>query len=205
MRFALVTAAVMAACVLVSCLGIEDTFTINDNGSGRLVFEYKISQVFKNLDKTEGDAAIKEAPLPLTEADVRKALAKNDGVTVVSVRQWEDDTDIHVQGEVAFKTVAALNRSDLFEMMPVSLTKENGKTVFTQVISEQREPLDQKDLDAYEGLIDGYQITVTVKAPRAITAASLGVVSPDKRSVTYTLSLADYMKLSEKTELRVSW
>ncbi len=205
MRFAVIAAAVLAACALVSCLGIDNTFSINEDGSGRLVFEYRISQMFRNLDKTEGDADVKNAPLPLTEAEVRRSLAKIDGLTVVSVRQWEDDTDIHVRGEIAFRTVAVLNQSDLFADMPVALARQNGQTVFTQLVTEKREALDQESLDAYEGLLTGYDITIVVKAPRAISSANLGKLSADKRELTYTISLTDFMRLTERTELRVAW
>jgi hypothetical protein len=205
MRCAVIVAALVAAGALVSCLSVDTAFSINENGGGQLVFQYRISQMFKNLDKTEGDAELKNAPLPLTEADVRRALAKNPGVSVVSVRQWEDDTDVYVKGEITFKTVAALNQSDLFADMPVSLVKENGQTVFTQMITDKREPLDQETLDAYQGLMEGYTITITVKPPRPILTASRGQLSADKRILTYTISLADFMRLTERTELRISW
>ncbi len=188
-----------------SCLGVDNDFSINDNGSGRLVFQYRISQMFKNLDKTEGDAELKNAPLPVTEAEVRQALSKIDGVSVASVRQWEDDTDIWVKGELNFRTVAALNQSDLFDDMPVSLVKEGERTVFSQILCEKREPLDKESLAAYQGLFEGYAITISLHAPRPISSANRGQLSADKRSLTYTISLSDFMRLAERTELRISW
>jgi hypothetical protein len=205
MRFALLGLGLLSAVMLFSCLGIENTYTINENGGGRLAFQYRVSQMFRNLDKTEGDAAVKNAPLPISEADLRQSFSKIDGVTVLAVKQWEDETDIYVKGEIEFKTVAALNKSEALGDMPVSLVKEGAVTTFIQVLCEKREPLDAATLEAYRGLFEGYAMTFRINAPRPIVAANHGELSADKRTLTYTISLIDFVRITEKTEWRVSY
>jgi hypothetical protein len=207
MKSVILAAGIGLILLLVSCLGVESGITLNDNGSGKLAFQYRISKMFTSLEKNEAEADRPELPLPVSKQDLEQSLAKVKGVTLTGAEQTETDTDIVLKGEIRFDSVAALNKSGLFDDMPVVLSKEGGQTVFTQLIADAREPLDQETLDAYRQFFDGYEIVLKVTAPKAIVspAPEHGEFSADKRTLTYRISLMDWMRLSEKTVLRVAW
>jgi hypothetical protein len=204
-RFLTVSISFILCILFISCLGIENTYTINDNGSGRMVFQYRISQMFKSLGKQEAQEEKKDVPFPITKAELEKSISKVEGLKVVSVTQWEDESDVYIKGEIEFVNIETLNKSEMLSGMPISFSRDGEMTTFAQVIMEKRDPVDEESLKSYESMFEGYMIILQVNAPRTIISANLGEISPDGRSVTYKISMADFMKMTARTELRVIW
>jgi hypothetical protein len=186
---------------LASCLGIDASLTLNDNGSGKLVYQYRVLKMFIGLKKTDGGPDKPEVPLPVSRQDLEKTIAKAKGLTSSGVEQTETDADIR------FDNVAALNKSGLFDDFPIALSREGGQTSLTVLLSDAREPLDATTLGVYDALFAGYGLVLKITVPREIVspAPGGGSFSADKKTLTYALGLIDYLKLTAKTQLRVSW
>lgn len=192
---------------LFSCLGMENQYSINSNGSGRLVFQYRVSQMFKSTAEEDAEGA-EQPPLPITKEEVEKKFSSVKGLKVISISQWEDESDIYVTGEVEFVSVNALNSCSLFEDMPVAMVQAAGKTTFVQEIAQEKEAFTEEDreaLDLYSSFFEGYELVFSVSAPKKIISVNRGEISADGRSMTYRISMVDYIQLTEKTELRVTW
>ncbi|HEQ71233.1 MAG TPA: hypothetical protein ENN69_01990 [Spirochaetia bacterium] len=189
----------------ISCLGMENQYTINSDGSGRLVFQYRISQMFNNMGGEGEEESAQEAPLPLAKEELESSLKKVKGIKVISVDRWEDESDIYLKGEIEFDSVATLNKSDLFDDMPVSLERGNGVTTFVQLLAEEKEPVDPEAMELYQGFFEGYELAFSVTAPKKIISTSLGQISADGRTVTYRIPMFEYMQNIKRQELRVSW
>lgn len=187
-----------------SCLGMENEYAINSNGSGRLVFQYRISQMFKAMGEDDSVDA-EELPLPVSKEEIEQKFGDVSGITVISVDQWEDEKDIYFKGVVEFDSVASLNSCDMFGEMPVELLREAGTTTFVQVISEGNEPVDAEALEMYRGFFEGYELVFSVTAPKKISAITMGEISADGRTATYRISMVDYIQTLDPLEFRVSW
>ncbi len=192
---------------LTSCLGIEAAISLNDNGSGKVVYQYRVSKMFVGLKKSEGGPKKPDLPLPVSRQDLERTLAKARGVISTGVEQSENDTEIILKGEIRFDSVAALNRSGFFDDYPITLSREGGRTLLTLLLSDAREPLDEASRDVYDNLFAGYGLVLKITAPKEIVspAPDGGSLSADKKTLTYAVGLADLMRLSDKTQLRVGW
>ncbi|MBN2354366.1 MAG: hypothetical protein JXD23_17480 [Spirochaetales bacterium] len=201
-----------AACIgfilsIISCLGVEASITVNVNGSGRAAFQYRVSKMFMSLKRNPGGAERPGLALPSARQDLERTLARAKGASLAGVQQTETEADIDLKGEIRFDSVAALNACGLFDEMPIALVREEGRTIFTLRVCDQREPLDQTAVETYRTLFEGYDLVFRITAPREIVSPvpSRGSLSADKKTLIYAISLFDYIQLSEKTEVRVSW
>lgn len=206
MRFVIWAAGIGLILSLTSCLGVEAVINVNDNGSGKVVFQYRVSKMFTALKKTENGTAKPELPLPVSLQDLERSLAKAKGVTLTG-EQTETDTDVILSGEIRFDSVAALNKSGLFDALPIEMSREGGQTVLTLLLSNARQPLDETTRDAYKTLFAGYALLFKITTPREIASPvpAGGSLSADKKTLAYAIGLVDYMQLAQKTELRVGW
>ena len=207
MRWMIGAAGVGLILLLSSCLGVEASITLNDNGSGRAAFHYRVSKMFARLPSNHGGTDRPHLALPAARGDLERTIARAKGVSLSGVEQTETDADVELKGDIRFDSVAALNSSGLFDEMPIALTREGDRTVFTLLVSDQRAPLDQTAVEAYRALFAGYDLVFKITAPREIVSPLLlhATLSTDKKTLTYAISLFDYMQLSEKTEVRVGW
>jgi hypothetical protein len=207
MRIVKAAAGIALILSLSSCLGIDAGLVLNDNGSGKLAFQYRLAKVFVGPADHASDTGAPGIPLPASRQDLEKTLARVKGVALTAIEQTETDADIVLKGEIRFDTIAALNKSGLFDEMPVSLGRTGAQTVFTQVISGPREPLDKQTLETYRKLWDGYEMVFRFIVPRPIASAApaRSTLSDDKRTLTYKISLTDYMQLTDKTIVEITW
>jgi len=56
-----------------------------------------------------------------------------------------------------------------------------------------------------KGLMAGYSLNYSVTAPKPIVSYSVGVVSEDGRTVSYSIKMTDYMELKEPIKFEVKW
>jgi hypothetical protein len=56
-----------------------------------------------------------------------------------------------------------------------------------------------------KGLMAGYSIKYAVTAPTTIVSHTIGEVSPDGKTVTYSIPMSDYMDLKEPIQFEVKW
>ncbi|MBN1523498.1 MAG: hypothetical protein JW904_03340 [Spirochaetales bacterium] len=196
----------LAGVMFLSCIGTESTMKLNENGSGNLVFQYRISQMFKSLGDSDGEGEKEnEAPFPISKEEVEKSLKELEGVKINSVEEWEDEQDVYVKMDIDFTNVESLSKASMFENMPITLTTEGGRTVYTQLISKGDEPADPESVTAMESYFAGYELSMLITAPKQIIAHNRGELSNGSRTVKFSISMIDFMQINEKTELIISW
>jgi hypothetical protein len=200
------TIAGMALCLLCfSCIAFDSSMKFNDNGSGKFVIQYRVSQMLKNMGEKENPGAEPANPFPLSKQEVEKSLSNIPGVRLNSVTDWEDEQDVYVKIDLDFTSIEALQKAKMFDDMPISVTRDNGKTVFTQRISAGEAPADQESVDMMKSVFGGYKLDFSISAPKQVISNNIGTVSDDKKTVTYSISLVELMQLKEKTELVITW
>jgi hypothetical protein len=204
-RLARVFLSCAAAVLLCSCVGIDSRITIRENGSGTLVLLYRISQLVVDLGRPQGEKG--PVPLPVSREDFEKSLQDAKGeVRLTSYRRSEDEKDITIRAELAFNSVEALSKVGAFADADLSLASAGGKRTFAQVVSRAPgEPVTEDSLRMIDALFDGYAITWTVVTPRPILSASVGTLSADKRTLTYSTSVKEIMRSKTDIDLAVSW
>jgi hypothetical protein len=195
---------ILAVALLSSCIGIDSQITLQNDGSGTLLLNYRISQFMKNLDAGKSDSLL---PLPVSRDDFQRTVDTVPGLKLISLSQRENERDVLIDSRIAFTGIQALNSLGKDGQIELSLSNEGGLHVFRQQIYRGRslEPISQESQQMIETFFEGYDLSYRVTAPAVIVRYSLGELSEDKRSVSYKTTVAELLKSGEKQVLEVAW
>ncbi|RPJ06918.1 MAG: hypothetical protein EHM28_09010, partial [Spirochaetaceae bacterium] len=114
---------VVACFVCFSCIAFDSTMKLNENGSGKFVIQYRISQMLKNMGEKENPEAEPANPFPFSKQEVEKSLSNVPGIKLNSVTEWEDEQDMYVKVDLDFTNIEALQKAEMFNDMPVTLVR----------------------------------------------------------------------------------
>jgi hypothetical protein len=194
-----------AVVVLASCVGVDSKMTIRDNGSGILVFSYRVSQLVADLgDSTSGKGVV---PLPLSRADFERSLASAKGrVRLTRFDRSENEKDITIRAELAFDSLEALSQVEAFQDAELKTGTEGARHSFSQLIARvPAEPITEDTQRMLDAFFDGYQLTFAIETPQPIQSSTLGTVSSDRKSLKYTTTIKDIMQTRSDIVLTVTW
>jgi hypothetical protein len=196
---------IVAAVLLSSCVGIDSRLAIHENGSGTLVLTYRVSQLVVNLgNPVDGKGLV---PLPLSQADFERSLASSNGmVRLTSFDRSEDQQDVTIRAELAFDSLDALARLDVFQSAQIRIANDGATHTFSQLIAKApAEPITDDSLRMVDAFFGGYDLTFTIEAPQPVKTSSLGTLSDDKRVLTYKTSVKDIVRTKSDIVLSMSW
>jgi hypothetical protein len=195
----------LAAVLLVSCVGIDSTLTLKDNGAGTLSMTYRISQLVTEIGVSS--SGVRAVPLPVSRDEFQRAVARTGGkVRLTGFTRSENEQDVTIHAELAFDSLESLASMDAFKDARLKLSRDGTGTTFSQTVSRSAgAPISEDTLAMMDALFSGYDLTFVVVPPRPVRAASLGAVSADKKSVTYTTSVKDAVNVRSDAILSVSW
>ncbi len=200
-----IAALCVAALLMVSCVGIDSTLSIRDNGSGTLSLSYRVSQSVAELGlSTAGKPVI---PLPISRSDFERSLAQTNGkVRLTRFDRTEDEKDITIKAELSFDSLSALSQVDAFRDADLKPGTDGSHATFSQVIARALPtPLTDESKRMIDALFTGYDLSFTVQTPRPILSASLGTLSDDKKSLTYKTTVKDVLATKTDIVLSLSW
>jgi hypothetical protein len=201
-----------------SCMGAESKIKIKNDGSGHISFTYRISQMLLNMGEAgeeEGDMGESEGeedsdvPLPITKEDFQKNVEGIEGLKLIDVTQTETEKDLIITAELEFDDVEILSQSETFSEWPVTFEKKDNTYVYRQVLSEgvgEGDPnMDEETISMVESMFEGYEFIFSLETPSPVKEYNIGKLSADKKTVTYTIAIADMMRVKEKLEFTVKW
>ncbi len=200
-----IAALFVAVLALASCVGIDSTLTIHDNGSGTLDLSYRVSQSVAQLGlSTSGKPVI---PLPVSRSDFERSLAPTNGkVRLTKFERTENEKDITIKTQMAFDSLEALSQVAAFRDADLKPGTDGSRRTYSQVIGRALPtPLNDQSKRMIETLFAGYDLSFTIQAPRAIQSTSLGTLSADKKSVAYRVSVIDVLETTSDLVLTLSW
>jgi hypothetical protein len=200
-----IAALCLASALLVSCVGIDSTLTIRDNGSGSLVLTYRVSQLVADLGDSRSEKGI--VPLPLSRSDFERSLEGAKGkVRLARFDRSENEKDITIRAEMAFDSLDALSRVDAFRDAELKAGSSGSERTFSQLIARApKEPVTEDTLRMIDSFFDGYNLTFTIEVPQPIQTNSLGTLSANKRVLTYTTNIKDIERAKSDIVLSLGW
>jgi hypothetical protein len=218
--------------LLGSCIGIDSTVTFNKDGSGMIKMEYRISNSFTEMNEEGGTPPL---PLSQESLRAALKDSSSLELISVKQRKDEKDTYITAEIKFkAIEALTSLEAFSSMPMSLSKqgekykfeqLITEGESTTDDESVSEAITPegtissgelpdnsenstemYSDEELQAIMApYFDGYELKFTVKTPAPIRNYNLGVLSQDKKSITYTLPLLQMQNLKEKTLLIVEW
>lgn len=160
--------------LFMSCVGIDTVIDLNQDGSGSVTFEYRISDIVMNLGQNDG----RSIPLPVSKADFEDTVRKTAGLSLRSYKITESGNDSLITAKIDFDNEDALLLLLNCGMTDcVSLTRKDGVTVFRQTLSHGNVPdINPEILLNMKSMFDGYSIKTTLNLPVKPSGASGGEI-----------------------------
>jgi len=188
---------------LSGCIDIVSELRIADDGSGTVALQYSVAKALMNLGAV--DTKSKFYTLPVSKSDFENAVAGIDGLEISSYDITEETDVIKVNCEIAFDSVEAL--SEFYGATgpgSVSLTTENGTTVFKQVLFPGTgSVVDEESAQLVETFFDGYTASFELRAPGNVTSVSSGSFSG--RTATVDFAIPDVVLSQDPVVWEVRW
>jgi hypothetical protein len=91
---------------LSSCLGVSAEISLNQNGSGNLTLEYRISQVLDALGRLDGNE--RWNTIPVGRADFERTMDRLPGMKLTSFSSKEDKNDLIINAKMEFENINSL-------------------------------------------------------------------------------------------------
>ena len=92
--------------LLNSCLGLSFDIVLNDNGSGTITLEYRISKSLDSLGRLDGNE--RWNTIPTGRADFERTLYRLPGLRLFSFSEREDERDLIINARMEFQTIEDL-------------------------------------------------------------------------------------------------
>ncbi len=206
MRSKILPAAILAGCVLLlgSCLDIDATMTLDDQGAGTVEFTYTVSPAAVELEKANPREAF--LPFPIDEADFRRAVGSVPGLALKSYSRSVEAGSVVVKAAVSFADIPALNRLVGGGREVFALRREGESTVFSQTLApgspEARDPRAQEFLRAY---FKPYTMRFLLTAPKPIRSSDPASAEVSGREARISYSLDSLVLTREPLLWKLVW
>jgi hypothetical protein len=195
---------VVTAALLTSCIGIESDILIRQDGSGVLNLSYTVSQFIKNIDAGRSE---KQLPLPVNEEDFRRSTEGVDGLRLTDLEEREDEENVYISAEIEFDDVEAINALGREGQIGITLETQGDATTFRQLIYDGAggEEISEDSLEMIRTFFEGYDLVYSITVPAEVRDYTLGDLSQDGRTVTYTITVPEILAAAEPLILEVTW
>jgi len=198
-----------------SCLGLSMDITMNKDGSGRVLMEYRISQMLENMGAFDGNESMPS--IPLSREDWTKTLERNNGIKLVSYSSKKDKQDTIINLTVDFKDEAAL--LSLLDPLgeKVSIKQKDGSGTLEIIILDDSISFSEDEINLTRLLLDGYDFSISFQAPgnsvlaitdskgRSIPNPSAAVVVLTGRKVMFSIEMTDIFDFKNGLGLKFTW
>ncbi len=195
---------ILTVVLLSSCIGIKSEILLRQDGTGVLTLSYKISQFMKNIDAGREE---KQLPLPVNEEEFVRTAEGIEGLRLTDIDEREDEENVYIRAELEFDSVDAVNALGRAGQIGISLENQGNTNTFRQVIfaGQEGEEITEDSLEMIETFFQGYDLVYAITVPSQVKSHSLGDLSEDGRTVTYTITVPEILKASQPLVLQVAW
>lgn len=199
---------ILLACLclaaLASCVSVESRLAIRGDGSGTLTLAYRIPRAVADLGRSSDARAT--VPLPVAKTDFLRGLAGVPGVRLARYRRQLTETDVSVRAEIAFDRVENLAAVPALRDAGLSLVESAGRRTLTQVVAAAPElPPTAEGIAMADALLEGGACTVVVETPSPMTAGSVGVLSADRRTLTWASTARELARRTASVVMTATW
>lgn len=195
---------ILTVVLLSSCIGIESEILLRQDGTGVLTLSYQISQFMKNIDAGREE---KQLPLPVNEEEFVRTAEGIEGLRLTDIDEREDEENVYIRAELEFDSVDAVNALGRAGQIGITLENRGDTNMFRQVIfaGQEGEEITEDSLEMLETFFQGYDLVYAIILPTPVQSYTLGELSADSRTVTYTTTVPEILKASRPLVLEVVW
>lgn len=202
--------------LFLSCVGTSSTITLNADGSGTIIQEYRIARELEELGELDGNAG--QPAVPVIEEDLRKTAARIPGLHLKSYTAREDGKDRVHRAEFAFDSPEAL--AAFFaannEFFKVDFP---GKRISVSFSAWNESEENERFREMMADELSGYTFDLSFSLPGtaaytwldgkgnvlAEQSAAPGACSVSGKTALFSASMAELVYLDEELTLEISW
>jgi hypothetical protein len=202
-------------CMLGACIGVQAEITINRDGGGIIILEYRMSRLLESLGKLDGNAAW--PPVPVGRADFERTVARIDGLELLSFTANTRDDPVTMKAKLQFADPEALFHFLDSSGRNARFYREEGKDCVSLTLEGNHEPWDP-DLAALTAEVsEGYSIDIRFKLPRnaeltvtdetgkPLTLPPVGIVTAKGGGIEFFAPLGDFIASPVPFTLNIRW
>ncbi len=190
---------------LTSCIGIKADLTINKDTSGSLTMTYTVSKIIMDIG-SEDQKRENLLPLPINREDFIKTFENIPGITLSDYSRKEDEENIYITAKITFKNFNDLNKIEAFRDQKLSLTHEGNQFILKQKLAEKPDyPPTKEALQMADTVFKNYKLEYIYHFPQKITFHNQGEVLNDGKTLRYTISIPQLLRLKQDIFLIVKW
>ena len=195
---------------LSSCFGASMDISIYNDGSGKIILEYRVSEMIESLGRLDGNE--KWQAIPVGKADFERMASRIQGLNVKSVSSNQKSNDLFTRAELAFDNTDALLAFLNGSGNSASFSADNGLSQFRLVLADAMEKLAGDDiLSLLKEITSSYEISVSINAPKE---ANLELTPGDipftqmtakGKKVSFSIGTGDLLGLKTGLIMDIKW
>jgi hypothetical protein len=202
-------------CMLGACIGVQADITINRDGGGIIILEYRMSRLLESLGKLDGNAAW--PPVPVGRADFERTVARIDGLELLSFTANTRDDPVTMKAKLQFADPETLFRFLDSSGRNARFYREEGKDCVSLTLGGNHEPWDPDLAALAAGISEGYSIDIRFKLPRnaeltvtdetgkPLTLPPAGTVTVKGGVIEFSAPLGDFIASPAPFTLNIRW
>ena len=196
-----------------SCFGVNLDISLNENGSGTITLEYKISRSLDNLGKLDGNE--RWNTIPVGKADFERSLDRLPDIKLISFSSNETNDDLVIRAKMEFQKL-----SGLFSFLDArggksSFSGEKEKGIITINLSEPGNFDNQHLLKLITEISRNYEVALSMSFPAEGTMRVFDTagkpLSPDReytakgKKVSCIFSLSEVLTSANGINVEMAW
>jgi hypothetical protein len=190
--------------LLSSCLSVDTRITLNEDGSGEVQLNYRISQIALNIGMYDKNSS--DLPLPVSLKDFERTVEKIDGLELIP-NSWsykENEEYIEIAAAMYFTTIDELNQFYSPGSEAISITEADGGATYNQLIHSTPEvEADPDSIEFAETFFKDYALSFTVVLPGTIESSNIGEISSN--TVSYSISIPELVGTNDEIRLEIKY
>lgn len=194
----------LCVATLFSCVGVESRLSIRNDGSGTLTLDYRIARQAADFGRASDQGV--RVPLPVGKADFQRAIDGIPGVRLTRYRQRSNDEQVAIHAVLAFRSLEDLARVPALRDAGLAFAGSGRTRTLTQVVAgSPAAPPTPESLAMIDSLFAGATVTVILATPSPMTPGSVGTLSPDRRTLTWSATLGELARRTGSVVLSATW
>jgi len=210
----------MSMMLLSSCFGASADITLRADGSGSIALEYRVSQMLESLGRLDGNE--RYPAIPVGKTDFERSVARIPGLRLKSFSAKEapgasGGKDLVTKVTLDFKDTAALLAFLDSSGARASLVQADGKPsavagALRLVLADPApDPIDADLLSLLREISAGYELRVSLTAPKEAALSVIPPSAPAKnlitkgKKVSFSIEMGELVGLQDGLILDIAW
>jgi len=198
-----------------SCLGVSADIAFNQNGSGTITLEYRISKSLDSLGKLDGNE--RWNTIPVGKADFERTLDRLPKMKLLSYTSKEDAKDLIVTVKMEFQDMSALLAFMDASGRKASFSGNAGSGSLVLTLNEGAGDINSGLAQLISGISEGYSIRMGISFPNQgslaltdtngqdLTAPPGAAIQSPGKTVSCSIPLYQVLSAQKGMKIVVSW